>query len=155
MAAEEGHCNPISPSKKITYPPEWEDGERMSYLLSPFPPSSRPLKLDDPKFCFWSSFIISSSKELRETITSVRVLKERFSWHGRTIPGCLTEVLEGMERNGDAMKLFDFYNVDQSWLSWGADVFVKRPISWALKSYRTATMYEGEYVINCVAKVSH
>ena len=138
---------------KITFPPEWEDGERMSYLLSPFPPSAKPLKLNDPKFSFWSSLILSSSKELHEAITSVRVLKERFCWKGRTIPGCLPEVLEGMERSGDAMKVTDFYRVNQSWLSWGADVFVKRPVSWALKSYLPASTYEGEYVINCVAKV--
>lgn len=145
--------SPIRPAKKITYPPEWADRERMSYLLAPFPPSAKPLKLDDPKFSFWSSLIHSSSRELREPVTSVRVLKERFTWNGRTIPGCLVEVLEGMERNGDAMKVSDFYNADRGWLSWGADVLVKRPISWALKSYLPASTYEGEYVINSVAKV--
>ena len=143
----------ISPTKKITYPAEWVDGERMSYLLAPFPPSAKPVQLDDPKFTFWSSLILSSSRELCEAITSVRNLKERFTWNGRIVPGCLTEVLEGMERSGDAMKVSEFYNVDKSWLSWGADVLVKRPVSWALKSYLPASTYEGEYVINCVAKV--
>lgn len=139
-------------SKSITYPPEWEDKDRMSYLLAPFPPSDKPLGLDDPKLAFWSTFILSSSKELRKFVVSERGLQERFRWRGQTNAGCLSVVLESMEKTGQVTKLADFYTVEQSWLSWGASM-VKKPVTWALKSYLQASKYEGEYVINCVAKV--
>lgn len=125
----------------------------MSYLLSPFPPSDKPLDLNDPKFTFWSAFILSSSKELRKPTASVRDLQERFRWNGQSSPGCLNPVLEGMERVGAVMKMSDFYSVEQSWLSWGANV-VKKPLVWALKSYLPASKYEGDYVVNSVAMVS-
>ena len=125
----------------------------MSYLLAPFPPTDKPLSLDDHKFSFWSSLILSSSKELRRVSVSLRDLQERFRWNGQTSPGCLAVVLENMERTGEVMKVADFYSVEQSWLSWGVNV-VKKPVAWALKSYLPAAKYEGEYVVNGVIKVS-
>lgn len=142
-------CN----SNKITYPSEWSNKERMSYLLAPFPPSDKPLPLDDPKLAFWSSLILSSSKELCKVIVSVRDLQERFRWNGETSPGCLSLVLQSMEKTGEVTKLVDFYSVEQSWLSWGVDI-VKKPVTWALKPYLPAYKYEGEYVVNSVAKVT-
>lgn len=124
----------------------------MSYLLAPFPPSDKPLDLNDPKSSFWSSLILSSSKELHKPIASVRDLQERFRWNGHTSPGCLNQILEGMERVGEVVKMSDFYSVEQSWLSWGANV-VKKPVVWALKPYLPAYMYDGDYVINSVATV--
>lgn len=138
---------------KITYPPEWEDSDRMSYLLAPFPPSDRPLNLDDPKLAFWSSLILSSSRELCKPVASARDLQERFRWNGQTGPGCLAVVLECMERRGDVTKMQDLYSVKQSWLSWGVDA-VKKPMVWALKSYLPASKYEGDYIVNCVVKVT-
>lgn len=146
-------CSPAFPrSDKVTHPSEWSDEDRMSYLLAPFPPSAKPLPLDDPKFSFWSSFILSSSRELRRFVVSARDLQERFRWNGQTRPGCLSVVLESMEKTGAITKLADFYSVQQSWMLWGANL-VKKPVSWALKSYLPVYVYEGEYVINCVAKV--
>lgn len=125
----------------------------MGYLLAPFPPSDKPLDLNDSKFRFWSSLILSSSKELLKPFASVRDLQERFRWNGQSTPGCLNTVLEGMERTGEATKMPDFYQAEQSWLSWGANV-VKKPVAWALKSYLPTSKYEGDYVINNVARVS-
>lgn len=96
---------------------------------------------------------MSSSRELRKFIVSARDLQERFKWNGQTSPGCLSVVLESMERTGEVTKLSDFYSVQQqSWLSWGAGM-VKKPVTWALGSYLPAQEYEGEYVINSIAKV--
>lgn len=133
---------------EIIYPPEWSDKDRMSYLLAPFPPKDGPLCLDDPKLSFWSSFVLSSSKELRKIVVSVRDLQERFRWNGQTSPGCISEVLGSMEKTGQITKLADFYTAEQSWLSWGANM-VK---TWALPYFQDK--YEGQYVINCVAKVN-
>jgi hypothetical protein len=134
---------------KITYPPEWSDKDRMSYLLAPFPPADNLPSLDNPKLSFWSSFVLSSSKELCKFVVSIRDLQERFRWNGKTSPGCLSVVLESMERTGQVTKLTDFYAVEQSWYSWGVGVVKK-----GLKSYFQDPKYEGEYVVNCVAKVN-
>ena len=124
----------------------------MSYLLAPFPPSDELPSLDDPKFSFWSSLILSSSRELRSALVTEKELHKRFMWNGQICPGCLSMVLECMERKGDIMKLSDFQSMKQSWLSWGVGI-VKKPISWALKSYLPASNYEGEYVIIYIIKV--
>lgn len=145
---EAGICNP----QRITYPPEWCDSDRMSFLLAPFPPSDKPLSLDDPKLSFWSSFILSSSKELHKAMFCVGDLRERFQWKGQTSPSCLPVVLESMEKTGHITKLSAFYNVQQDWLTWGVNI-VKKPITWALNTYLPASKYEGEYVISSVAKV--
>lgn len=140
-------------SNKVTYPSEWSDKDRMNYLLAPFPPSDKPLLLDDPKLSFWSSFILSSSRKLRKFVVSARDLQERFRWNGQTSPGCLSVVLESMEKTGEITKLAEFYSVQQrSWLSWGANM-VKKPVTWVLGSYLPAYAYEGEYVLNTIAKV--
>ena len=137
----------------ITYPSEWSDRERMSYLLAPFPPSSGTLNLKDPKFTFWSSLILSSSRELHCGVATESDLMERFRWEGTTCPACLSLVLEGMERKGDVTKLEEFFGSGQgSWLSWGASM-MKKSISWALRSYLPGSKYEGAYVVGCVVKV--
>ena len=60
-----------------------------------------------------------------------------------------------MERMGEVVRASEFYRpTEQSWLSWGANV-VKRPVVWALKSYLPSSGgYEGEYILNSVAKVN-
>ena len=145
---EAGICSP----QRVTYPSEWCDSDRMSFLLAPFPPSDKPLSLDDSKLSFWSSFILSSSKELRKAVFCVGDLRERFQWKGQTSPSCLPVVLESMEKTGHITKLSDFYNAQQDWLTWGANI-VKKPISWALSTYLPAPKYEGEYIIGNMVKV--
>lgn len=145
-------CSP----QKITYPQEWSDRDRMNYLLAPFPLSDQSLPLDDPKFSFWSSFILSSSRELHSAIVTAKDIEERLKWNEQIRPSCIDAVLEGMERRGDAVKLSDFYSqttVTQGWLSWSASV-VKRPLSWAMKTYLPASKYEGGYVLSSIARVS-
>lgn len=138
---------------KITYPPEWSDRDRMNYLLAPFPPSTKTLSQDNPKFYFWSSLVLSSSREMHSLVISEKDLQERFQWNGKTCPKCLGMVLEEMERTGHLMKLSDFYNLDQSsWVWWGVGM-LKKPVSWVVKSYLPAVKYEGEYVIKSLAEV--
>lgn len=152
MAASDSSVPKIN-QHTVTYPPEWSDRDRMSYLLAPFPPSDKPLRLDDPKLSFWSSFILSSSRDLHKAVVSERDLKERFIWNGKTNPGCLAVVLEAMEKTGRVMKFSDFFSKEQGWLLWGLNV-MKKPVSWALNPYLPASKYEGEYVISDMANVS-
>lgn len=65
-------------SQSISYPPDWEDEERMHFLLAPFPPSSvRGLSLRDHKVHFWSSLIHSVSHQLRKPVFTGREIAER------------------------------------------------------------------------------
>ena len=49
--------------KRLNYPAEWSDAERMHFLMAPFPPGS-DLTPNNSKVKFWRSLILSSSKEL-------------------------------------------------------------------------------------------
>ena len=138
----------------ISYPQEWADRNRMNYLLAPFPPSEERLAENNPKFSFWSSFILLSSRELNTLVITEAALQERLKWNGHTSPKCLGMVLEEMERTGQLVKLADFHRSSQeSWLSWGVGL-VKKPVSWAVGSYFSgSTKYTGGYVIKAMSEV--
>ena len=137
----------------ISYPQEWSDRDRMNFLLSPFPPSTQNISQDNSKFCFWSSLVLSSSRELCSLVVSEKVLQERFKWNDQHYPMCLGLVLEEMEGIGHLVKLTDFYNTDQSSWMWWSVGMLKKPVSWAVKSYLPVTKYKGEYIIKPLAEV--
>ena len=65
----------------LTYPADWEDEDRMHFLLGPFPTSaaSSSLPLDDQKVQFWSSLIHCVSRATRRPVFSGREMAERLS----------------------------------------------------------------------------
>lgn len=146
----DGHGAPVN----ISYPHEWSDRDRMTYLLAPFPPSTQTVLRDNSKFSFWSSLVLSSSRELCSPVISEKDLQERFKWNGQNPPKCLGLVLEEMERIGHLVKLSDFYATDQSsWMWWSVGV-LKKPVSWAMRSYLAVKKYEGGYIIKPLVEVS-
>ena len=77
---------------------------------------------------------------------------ERFKWKG-TVPGCLTAVLQVMEKEASIKKLSEFEAAQSSdWLQWGLGV-VTKPLTWAWQSYFSARKYDGVYVITSLVKV--
>ena len=137
----------------FTHPPEWKDEERMYFLFSPFPPNTT-VPASDPKVEFWSSLVMSSSKELGEPIFTEQVLKDRFKWKQST-PSCLFSVLQSMETCRLIVRMSEFNKPSpstNSWLSWGVGIAAK-PVSWAMKSYLPAKKYDGEYVLHSLVKV--
>ena len=137
----------------FSYPEEWSDRDRMGYLLAPFPPATKPLPANNPKISFWSSLIMSSSRELQSLVVSEKDLLERFKWNGHTSPKCLDLVLEEMERLGHLMKVSDFSKGAEGWMWWSVGM-LHRPVSWAVKSYLLpVAKYKGDYVIKSLVEV--
>ena len=144
----------VDSQASFTRPPEWSDEERMSFLLAPFPLNKNPSP-SDSKIIFWSSLIISSSRELKKPLFTERELLSRLKWKQSTSPSCLAVVIKSMEKAETITKLSAFSQAAASggsWLSWGLGVAVK-PVSWALKNYLPSSQYDGEYIINTLIKV--
>jgi len=139
----------------IQYPQEWADKDRMNFLLAPFPSSVERLAHNNSKFLFWSSFILSSSKELQTPVVSEADLQERFKWNGHMTPKCLDVVLAEMDRAGQVVKVSEFcseYN-KESWFSWGVGM-LKKPVTWSVGSYFSgSSKYTGGYVLKKMAEV--
>ena len=143
---------------KFKYPPEWEDRERMHYLLAPIPPNKPPTS-HGPKITFWASLIKSSSQELQRPVFTERELQARFKWNDFTSPNCLSSVISSMESTGEIIKMSEIrQSVDQNvgWVSWGVGM-IKKPVSWALKSYLSPSAstnnIDEEYVVLSAIKV--
>lgn len=141
----------VLPKVSFTRPPEWEDEDRMHYLLAPFPLSAFPSP-QDPKLSFWSSLILSSCKELKKPYFTEEELVARFKWNQNVSPSCLGSVVEIMEKSGVTMKEADFSQSSGGWFLWGLKMAAK-PVGWALKSYLPSGKYTGSYVITSLVKV--
>ena len=142
---------------KFRYPPEWEDRERMHYLLAPIPPN-KSLSSHDSKITFWASLIKSSSQELQRPIFTERELQTRFKWNQFTSPSCLSSVISSMESTGEVVKMAEIrQSVQQNvgWVSWGVGM-IKKPMSWALRNYLSSSAsanVDEEYVVVSAIKV--
>lgn len=138
--------------KRLNYPAEWSDAERMHFLMAPFPPGS-DLTPNNSKVKFWRSLILSSSKELKRPVFTEEELVERLKWRGMTA-SCLPDVIQVMEKGGDVTKLTEFAgNLDVGWVSWGVGM-ASKPVLWALRRYLPAKKYTREYVVTSVLKVN-
>lgn len=138
-------------TSKTTFslPPEWNDNERMRFMLSPFPPNIT-IKYDDSKVKFWRSLIISSCKQLKRLSFTEDQLVERFYWNTFR-PRCLGPILDAMERQGDIQKKADVIGANEGWMRWGVNVLSK-PISWLWGNAATRTCVV-EYVLQGTVKV--
>lgn len=142
---------------KFRYPPEWEDRERMHYLLAPIPPN-KSLSSHDPKITFWASLIKSSSQELQRPIFTEKELQARFKWNQFTSPSCLSSVISSMESAGEVIKMAEIRQSMQQnvgWVSWGVGI-IKKPVSWALRNYLSSPAsanVDEEYVVVSAIKV--
>lgn len=121
-------------SSTITFPNEWEDEERMGYLIAPFPPN-RVLSEKDDKFYFWKKLILFSSKQLNKTTFTLSELKMRLTWKGLT-PTCLSRVVEQMEADHVIRKLEDWSSAPAS--SWGG---------WAKQLTSQGVSYMWQHVV--------
>ena len=104
-------------NRTFTFPKEWEDEDRMGYLIAPLPPSCVMSEKDD-KFCFWKKLVLSSSRQLDKPDFTIAELKTRFKWKGLS-PTCLPKVVEQMEASRIIQKLEDWSCTPvASWSSW-------------------------------------
>lgn len=112
----------MSVSDNFTVPEEWQNDERMGYLLAPFPPNRSPLENDD-KLCFWSKLILSSSKQLNKTTFTLPELQRRFT-RRNVSPTCLVEVVDHMHRTGviERVEKWSAPTSEASWRGWAQQV---------------------------------
>jgi len=92
-------------------------------------------------FSFSSHFFLfkRSSEHLKQPVFTQKQLVERFRRKTK-IPICLKIVLTDLMRKGDIQTLADFQagkpaknsSTTTDWLWWGMDVFVAKPMKWAL-----------------------
>jgi hypothetical protein len=122
----------------LAYPADWEDEDRMHFLLGSFPPTaaSSSLSLEEQKVQFWSSLIRSVSRATRRPVFSVREIAERLQWRGQT-PSCLKQVLDVMRQRRQLCLVQDLLESakEQGWLSWGAGI-VSSPVRWVWRKYQ-------------------
>lgn len=60
----------------LTYPPDWEDEERMHFLLGPFS-STALMSVADQKVRFWSSLVCNACRLDRQPVFSERQMVQR------------------------------------------------------------------------------
>ena len=135
-----------------TRPEEWNNDDRMHFLMSPYPPGKYP-SLEDAKFKFWSRLIHSSSCEVCKISFSLSDVSERFERNSLR-PKCLREVVQLMERQGSIVQLERYEQrlreQTDGLVSWGVGVLA-RPLSWAWRymtnASRSATHSHGRFII--------
>lgn len=68
---------------KLTFPPDWEDEERMHFLMGPFSPTTlTSLSLKDQKVQFWISLVRDACRLFRQPVFSGQQMAQR-RVHGR------------------------------------------------------------------------
>lgn len=120
---------------KLTFPPDWEDEERMHFLMGPFSPTTlTSLSLKDQKVQFWISLVRDACRLFRQPVFSGQQMAQRLRWRGQP-PSCLPHVLQLMEQTGQLRPLWEGgeRSVD-GWLTWGVSV-ISSPIKWVWHSY--------------------
>ena len=135
-----------------TRPEEWNNDDRMHFLMSPYPPGKEP-SLEDPKFKFWSGLIHSSCSEMCKITFSLSDVNERFERNSLR-PKCLREVVHLMERQGSLVPLERYEQTlreqTDGLVSWSVGVLA-RPLSWAWRymtnANKSAAHIHGRFII--------
>ncbi|KAM9743454.1 charged multivesicular body protein 7 [Menidia menidia] len=119
----------------VTFPPEWEDDERMNFLFSEFKENRDVNTTDwDSKMGFWTAQIARSCRQRRSVCVSLQELSRTFRRKDRTPLG-LPVVVQSMARCGQIQRESEFAaNVDCGWLSWGVGLLLVKPLKWTFST---------------------
>lgn len=141
-------------SSTFTFPEEWNNEDRMGYLLAPFKPTQVISEKDD-KFCFWKKLILSSSNQLGKPTFTLSELKSRFKWKEVT-PTCLSKVLEQMEAAHMIQKVDDWsHAAGDSWGDWAKQLTAQGLLYMWQQVVGKAEDDHVEYIICQQIKVSY
>lgn len=129
-----------NPSIKSILPSCWEDDVRMNVLFSNFRSQSvNPTGWQD-KMNFWVNLITDYCHQTKSVMFTHEELCLIFERHG-CVPQCLKAVLDHMDRQGNTMSVAEFSRIPsqkKSWLNWGYDVLLYRPVTWGLSAFQNA-----------------
>lgn len=116
------------------YPSEWSDDQVMGVLFSPFRENRyvNPRSWDH-KMDFWKDMVRRRCITSKSLVFNARELPAFFERNGK-LPACMNIVLEDLIRSGTIKPLPDYVASAGGWMSWSADMFLRRPVRW---TYRT------------------
>lgn len=116
-----------------SYPSDWDDDERMSFLFSAFKGTRDVDSADwDSKMTFWIPLILQQAKAQGPVSVTLRQLQSHFTRKGSTPLG-LAVVVQEMLRRGHLHQESDFVSgVSSGWISWGMKQMVVKPLQWTL-----------------------
>ncbi|KAM3926703.1 charged multivesicular body protein 7 isoform 2-T4 [Leptodactylus fuscus] len=128
-----------------SFPPEWDDDERMSFLFSAFKQSRDVDSLNwDSKMAYWTSLIIKHAKAQGLLTVTLRQLQTDFTRKG-SIPLGLGTVVQEMLRRGSLQRESDFMaGITSGWVSWGMRQLVVKPLRWTMNSFLGGQPNEDE-----------
>ncbi|XP_018419192.1 PREDICTED: charged multivesicular body protein 7 [Nanorana parkeri] len=116
-----------------SYPSDWDDDERMSFLFSAFRATRDVDSADwDSKMTFWIPLILQHAKSQGSVSVTLHQLQSHFIRKGSTPLG-LAVVIQEMLRRGCLHQESDFVSgVSSGWISWGMRQVVIKPLQWTL-----------------------
>ncbi|XP_074640561.1 charged multivesicular body protein 7-like [Tubulanus polymorphus] len=135
------------------FPDQWKDDPKMDNYFAPFR-NNRDVNLNswNSKMNFWKKLILSDLEHTNTAIVDAKSVANNFKRNGRT-PKCLAKVVHELVSEGKLKKKEDIEKeLNSSWMSWGVDVFVRKPFSWTLKTVVGSSdkdcITEGQYVLS-------
>ncbi|KAK6185069.1 hypothetical protein SNE40_007389 [Patella caerulea] len=117
-------------SSDDSFPPEWQDDQRMTVLFAAFRDKSLNPHSWNKKMNFWMNLITDRCKKNNSCVVSLDDLPTQFERKGKT-PKCLDLVVQEMTRLKRLRNISDIEASSAGWLSWGYNV-MKKPVSWSL-----------------------
>ncbi|CAH1783193.1 unnamed protein product [Owenia fusiformis] len=133
---------------------QWNDNDFMGLMFSGFRKKEVNPKGWNQKMKFWIGAIESTMRHSNQFVFDVKDLPLKFKRDGKS-PLCLQTVLQEMLRQGKILPSDEYQSkMQQGWVSWGYNSFVKKPISWGLSSLMgpAATTLQGQFVLVDLAK---
>ncbi|KAG8574194.1 hypothetical protein GDO81_009088 [Engystomops pustulosus] len=118
-----------------SFPSEWDDDERMSFLFSAFKQSRDVDSADwDSKMGFWIPLIVKHAKAQGLLSITLRQVQTDFTRKG-SAPLGLGIVVQEMLRQGSLQRESDYVaGITSGWVSWGMRQLVIKPLRSALSS---------------------
>lgn len=118
---------------RLVFPQCWDDDERMDYLSSALPKQLTQENSSQwkTKYLFWSELIVDLCCQCKEPSLDFEQVKKLISRNDR-IPLGLNQICQRMVDQKQLITRSEFINAnsDQSWLSWGVNMAVAKPLGW-------------------------
>ncbi|KAK7108937.1 charged multivesicular body protein 7-like isoform X1 [Littorina saxatilis] len=131
-------------SPKLIKSSEWMDDQKASVLFAPFREKSLNPNSWEKKMNFWTSALLECAQSHGDLVMDLKTYRNYFERQGKH-PKCLETVLKEMLRTGKLQRMADFERQSSSWMRWGVDTFLRRPVVWGLTQLlATGTSAEDE-----------
>nr|XP_022909530.1 charged multivesicular body protein 7 [Onthophagus taurus] len=128
----------LLPEDKL--PASWNDEARLNVLFAPFRSRSVNPKDWDTKMHFWKNLTFIYCTHHEKYSFTLPELTKIFTKNGRP-PACLNVVVDDMVKSSEIKPIGDFLTKpSETWGSWAADTFIKKPVVWSFKKLKDSVM---------------